>query len=70
MKKKILILAAHPDDDIIGCGGFLSKYHKKYKFKVVFLSEGSSCRYKNLSINIKKILKDINYRQSNQSSLS
>ena len=42
MKKKILIIAAHPDDDIIGCGGFLSKNYKKYKFKVVFMSEGST----------------------------
>ena len=64
MKKKILILGAHPDDDVIGCGGFLSKNYKKYKFKVVFLSEGSSCRYKNLTLNKKKISKEINYRQS------
>ena len=28
MKKKILIIAAHPDDEILGCGGYLSKYKK------------------------------------------
>ena len=64
MKKKILIIAAHPDDDIIGCGGFLSKNYKKYKFKVVFMSEGSSCRYKNLEKNQNKILKEIKFRQA------
>ena len=29
MKKKVLIIACHPDDEILGCGGFLDKYKKK-----------------------------------------
>ena len=29
MKKKILILSPHADDEILGCGGFISKYSKK-----------------------------------------
>ena len=44
--KKVLILAAHPDDDILGCGGILSRYQKEINFKVIFLGEGSTCRYK------------------------
>ena len=28
MKKKILIIAAHPDDDVLGCGGLFAKYSK------------------------------------------
>ena len=33
-KEKILIIAAHPDDEVfLGCGGYLSKYkNKKKKF--------------------------------------
>lgn len=26
---RILIIAAHPDDDILGCGGMLAKLQKK-----------------------------------------
>lgn len=64
MKKKILIIVAHPDDEVLGCGGFISKYKNKYDFKVIFLAEGSSCRYKNLSKNKKKIESDILERKN------
>ena len=29
MKKKILILSPHADDEILGCGGFISRYSKE-----------------------------------------
>lgn len=44
--KRVLILAAHPDDDILGCGGMISKYVKRgVEFRVIFIAEGSSCRF-------------------------
>ena len=43
--KKILIISAHPDDDILGCGGIISKYSKKAQIKVIFICEGTSCRF-------------------------
>jgi len=54
--KKFLIVVAHPDDDILGCGGTLKKLTKlKKNVKVVFLAEGSSCRFKDLKKNKKHI---------------
>ncbi|MDC0127352.1 PIG-L family deacetylase [Methylophilaceae bacterium] len=46
-KDNILIIAAHPDDDILGCGGFISKYRKTKVFKVIFIAEGSTSRFDN-----------------------
>jgi LmbE family N-acetylglucosaminyl deacetylase len=62
MKRNILIIAAHPDDDILGCGGLIAKYRKSVNFKVIFIAEGSSCRYKNLSANKDQIDQTIKKR--------
>ena len=42
MKKKILILSPHADDEILGCGGFISKYSKlKYLINVLVLTNAN-----------------------------
>ena len=42
MKKKILILSPHADDEILGCGGFISKYSKKnYHVFVLILTNAN-----------------------------
>ncbi|WP_320667190.1 PIG-L family deacetylase [Prochlorococcus sp. MIT 1307] len=46
--KRILIIAAHPDDEVLGCGGLISKLkNSDCEFMVIFMAEGSSCRYEN-----------------------
>jgi LmbE family N-acetylglucosaminyl deacetylase len=46
----VLIIAAHPDDEILGCGGLISKYQSRgVTFKILFIGEGSSCRFEDPS---------------------
>ena len=42
MKKKVLILSPHADDEILGCGGFISKYAKQnYQINVLILTNAN-----------------------------
>ncbi len=42
MNKKILILSPHADDEILGCGGFISKYSKhNYHINVLILTNAN-----------------------------
>jgi len=45
-KSRILIIAAHPDDEILGCGGTILKLKKTHQIKTVFLTNGISARSK------------------------
>ena len=42
MKKKVLILSPHADDEILGCGGFISKFSKQnYHINVLILTNAN-----------------------------
>lgn len=45
MNKKILILAAHADDEVLGCGGAILKHVKSCdQVHIIFLADGESSR--------------------------
>ena len=52
--KKILIVAAHPDDEILGCGGTIIKYKKFSEIEVIFMTDGVSSRGKKKSNALKR----------------
>jgi len=62
--KKVLVFAAHPDDEIIGCGGTLLKYKEKgYKLSIVFFTDGISSRFSKNKVSTNKIEKLIKLRK-------
>ena len=45
MKNSVLVVAAHPDDEVLGCGGTIKKITKMgIKVNIMFLSDGVSSR--------------------------
>ena len=44
---KILIISAHPDDEVLGCGGLIAKYSKSVPIIVLLIGEGSTARFTN-----------------------
>ena len=55
---KILIVAAHPDDELLGCGGTIIEHIKKRdKVGIIIVSEGISSRGGLKKINEEKIKK-------------
>lgn len=56
---RILIIAAHPDDEIIGCGGILNKFANQNKnIRIVFMSEGVTSRFSKEDLGNKELIKE------------
>ena len=44
-KPRILVVAAHPDDEVLGCGGTVAKLAPNADITLAILGEGISSRY-------------------------
>lgn len=46
MDERVLVIAAHPDDEVLGCGGTIARYADAgAAVRVVFLAEGVTARF-------------------------
>ncbi len=55
MSKNILIIAAHPDDEVLGCGATMARHtHHGDNVGVVFVSDGVGARNSDFENNLKK----------------
>ncbi|OHE76668.1 MAG: GlcNAc-PI de-N-acetylase [Verrucomicrobia bacterium RIFCSPHIGHO2_12_FULL_41_10] len=51
MSKTILVFAAHPDDEVLGCGGTIARYaHEEADVHIVFFTDGINARSKNKEV--------------------
>ncbi len=63
---KVLIIAAHPDDEVLGCGGIIAKYRKNnVPVRVVFLAEGVTSRYNDTELQNDYVIDESELRKSN-----
>ena len=66
ISKKVLILAAHPDDEVLGCGGTINYLvSKNCEIRVVFMAEGITARYDVSQFKDKEVVQEIEERNNN-----
>lgn len=63
---RTLIVAAHPDDEVLGCGGTIARLRQAgAPVRVLFLAEGITARYNPPQFNDAKVIAEIERRNLN-----
>ena len=64
MNEVILVIAAHPDDEVLGCGGTIAKMAKTgAEVHIAFLADGVSARHGAVNINHQELVSRRNAAQ-------
>lgn len=66
MTEKLLIVAAHPDDEVLGCGGSIAAARQAGQaVRVIFLAEGITARYQPEQFDDPQVKAEIQARNDN-----
>lgn len=61
MGKRVLVIAAHPDDELLGCGGTVAKHATEGdEVRTIIMCEGESLRYKGMNVNQSVAIEEAN----------
>ena len=63
---RILVIAAHPDDEVLGCGGLIARERKRdVAVRVVFMAEGVTARFDPEEFNLPEVVAASRQRNDN-----
>jgi len=57
---KILVISAHPDDEVLGCGATMAKYIKEdHEVEILIIGDGITARYEESELNNPEVIEKV-----------